>query len=121
MTLDEAIEHARWCAENTCGECAEEHMQLAGWLRELKALRGEGGGRVNEPQPCFVCGALPKVDSFLLMDLRHRGWTALCPNKHYETDVYYDREGAVEEWNLWVENEGWIPDDEDEDDAEVDG
>jgi hypothetical protein len=41
MTLDEAIEHAEWCAENTCGECAEEHRQLAEWLRELRDKRAE--------------------------------------------------------------------------------
>lgn len=35
MTLSEAIEHAEWCADNSCGECAEEHRQLAEWLREL--------------------------------------------------------------------------------------
>lgn len=36
MTLDEAIEHAEWCAKEACGECAEEHRQLAEWLRELR-------------------------------------------------------------------------------------
>ena len=43
MTLDEAIEYAEWCAEDgeTCDECAEEHRQLAEWLRELKRLRTE--------------------------------------------------------------------------------
>ena len=47
MTLDEAIEHAEWVAENThfehgderCNECSEEHRQLARWLRELRSLR----------------------------------------------------------------------------------
>jgi hypothetical protein len=39
MTLDEAIEHAEWCARESQGECAEEHRQLAEWLRELKRLR----------------------------------------------------------------------------------
>lgn len=39
MTIDEAIEHAEWCAENSCGECADDHRQLAEWLRELKDLR----------------------------------------------------------------------------------
>lgn len=39
MTLDEAIEHAEQCADNSCGECAEEHKQLADWLRELKRAR----------------------------------------------------------------------------------
>lgn len=42
MTLDEAIEHAREVADNTeCSECADEHLQLAEWLEELKWLRFE--------------------------------------------------------------------------------
>ena len=41
MTLDEAIEHAEWCAENSCGECADDHAQLADWLRELRRARME--------------------------------------------------------------------------------
>jgi hypothetical protein len=59
-----------------------------------------------KPLPCFICDELPKVDSFPLMTLRHRGWTCLCPNRHYETSAYYERDGAIEEWNYWVENEG---------------
>ena len=55
MTLDEAIKHAEEVmVENlektrgrnasdpiaiNCFECAEEHRQLAEWLRELKAYR----------------------------------------------------------------------------------
>lgn len=57
MTLDEAIKHAETVAEEkkvqaweaqlqeeygkvkSCKECAEEHRQLAGWLKELKQLR----------------------------------------------------------------------------------
>lgn len=38
MTLDEAINHAYKIASG-CGECANEHRQLAEWLEELKALR----------------------------------------------------------------------------------
>jgi chromosome segregation ATPase len=41
MTLDEAIEHAEEVATTRCGECAEEHMQLAEWLRELKRLKAQ--------------------------------------------------------------------------------
>ena len=36
MTIDEAIEHAEWCADHSCGECADEHRQLAEWLKELR-------------------------------------------------------------------------------------
>jgi heterodisulfide reductase subunit B len=55
MTIDEAIQHCEEVMmENlektkdrnasdpiaiNCGECAEEHQQLAEWLKELKAYR----------------------------------------------------------------------------------
>lgn len=39
MTLEEAISHAEDVAKSACGKCAEEHRQLAEWLRELKKLR----------------------------------------------------------------------------------
>ena len=56
MTIDEAIKHAEEVAEDKeidienqdslfpnnikeCKECAEEHRQLAEWLKELKRLR----------------------------------------------------------------------------------
>ena len=44
MTLDEAIRHAEEVAEYDCyndeqKKCADEHRQLAEWLRELKRLR----------------------------------------------------------------------------------
>ena len=66
MTLDEAIKHAEEVAElqekmakelneswvrkydvSRCKECAEEHRQLAEWLKELKKLK--------EQQPCGDC------------------------------------------------------------------
>ena len=61
MTLDEAIRHCEEVAENyrcqrddaadindvgiasDCQNCADEHEQLASWLRELKELREEIG------------------------------------------------------------------------------
>lgn len=62
MTLDEAIKHCEEKAKElreqpfkekmdiediaTCEECAEEHEQLAEWLKELKALKGSA----NEPK-----------------------------------------------------------------------
>ena len=74
-----------------------------------------------KPLPCFMCNELPKVGSFLLMDLRHTGWTAMCPNKHYETDAYLDADSAVEAWNRWNDTEGYVFDDYDYDlDGEVD-
>lgn len=45
MTLDEAILHCEEVAENnfSCGngKCGNEHLQLAEWLRELKAYKGK--------------------------------------------------------------------------------
>ena len=68
MTLDEAIKHCKekakelsdkayqeWGVSMTeedaydCNECAREHEQLAEWLKELKALRGDceyKGGKI---------------------------------------------------------------------------
>ena len=40
MTIDSAIAHSEEVAATTkCKECAEEHRQLAEWLKELKAYR----------------------------------------------------------------------------------
>ncbi len=39
MTIEEAIEHALRCAADSCGECADEHRQLAEWLKELEQWR----------------------------------------------------------------------------------
>ena len=40
MTIDEAIRHAEEKAQELgCTECAQEHRQLAAWLRELKFRR----------------------------------------------------------------------------------
>ena len=41
MSIDEAIKHAEEVANSSCEKCAEEHRQLAEWLKELKRLKGE--------------------------------------------------------------------------------
>ena len=46
MTLDEAIAHCEDVAnglteQGKCKECAEDHRQLAEWLKELKEYRKE--------------------------------------------------------------------------------
>jgi len=40
MSLDDAIQHSEEIAQQ-CGPCAEEHQQLALWLKELKELRSK--------------------------------------------------------------------------------
>lgn len=58
MTLDEAIKHAKEVAEEhtkynryggfeSCDECANEHRQLAEWLKELKQLREQVRGKYD--------------------------------------------------------------------------
>ena len=77
MTLDEAIKHAEEVAEEkkaqaweaqlqeeygkvkSCKECAEEHRQLAEWLKELKELRK----RCEVIQNCKCCGTIEELDS----------------------------------------------------------
>lgn len=49
MTLDEAIKHAQWVADTNCDQCAEDHRQLAEWLKELKELRKHGWHPASEP------------------------------------------------------------------------
>ena len=41
MTLDEAIQHCYDVANKGCDECAEEHLQLAKWLEEIKQENAE--------------------------------------------------------------------------------
>jgi len=49
MTLDEAIAHCEEVARENldkgdveCEKCAEQHLQLAKWLKELKGYKQEG-------------------------------------------------------------------------------
>lgn len=54
MTLDEAIKH---CEDKSagCSECADEHRQLAEWLKELKSLRQLNVNSVNSAnQKCVI-------------------------------------------------------------------
>lgn len=76
MTLDEAIKHAEEVAvENlektksrnagdpiaiNCFECAEEHRQLAEWLKELKQLR-------DQTKWIPVSEDMPKVTDYYLI------------------------------------------------------
>jgi hypothetical protein len=74
MTIDEAIQHCEEVMmENlektkdrnasdpiaiNCGECAEEHLQLAEWLKELKAYRS----RSEIPNTCGDAVSRQAVD-----------------------------------------------------------
>lgn len=64
LTLDQAIEHCEKMAKTLdCKDCAEEHRQLAEWLKELKVYK-----RYEE------CGyEMPKRDcqEFCVFSLAH--------------------------------------------------
>jgi hypothetical protein len=53
MTIEEAIKHCDEKAAALCGDCAEEHRQLASWLRELVKYRQSRQEQEN-PQPLTV-------------------------------------------------------------------
>ena len=71
MTLDEAIKHAEEVAidqDLCCSECAEEHRQLAEWLKDYKQLL--------EQQPSEDCvsrqsmlDAITEIDENINMDI----------------------------------------------------
>jgi hypothetical protein len=65
-----------------------------------------------QPLPCYLCDTLPKVGRIELMTGK-TVWTCLCPNHCYETDAYYDRDGAIEEWNRWCDDKDYDYDDGD--------
>lgn len=62
MTLVEAIIHAEDVANSECSECANEHKQLAGWLKELQAFKGNKIPMNNLFK--FVLGEKVKVQVF---------------------------------------------------------
>lgn len=70
MTIDEAIKHAEEVASRMfddrvhCVKCADEHRQLAEWLKELKQLR--------EQTTWIPCSErLPKDKETVLVTFKH--------------------------------------------------
>jgi hypothetical protein len=60
MTLEEAIIHCEDVANDRagcCEDCAEEHRQLAEWLKELRAFR-ERAPKGDRRVTCATCGHL---------------------------------------------------------------
>lgn len=56
MTLDEAIKHADDVAKDMelcCEECANDHRQLAKWLRELKSLKEKNNEILEYMKTCL--------------------------------------------------------------------
>lgn len=55
---DNSFAQHDYTIENKCKKCADEHRQLAGWLRELKTLKEHTGHWISiyGNVKCSVCG-----------------------------------------------------------------
>ena len=73
MTLDEAIEHCKEQAfkqmESGCKGCADEHLQLAKWLEELKRLRKENTDLMRDLGHFLQNCWLTKPYLFVIIDM----------------------------------------------------
>ena len=79
MTIDEAILYCEEVADRcdvTDGnrQCADDHRQLAEWLRELKAYRGKNESSQNVPNGDFILRKAA-IDAFVR--LTHLSWEDL--------------------------------------------
>lgn len=86
MTIDEVIKYAEKVAEEhtkyniyggfeSCDKCAEEHRQLAEWLKKLKSLKEK-----DEPKAVRYEGD-GYADGAMVCDY------AFCPSCNHETEV----------------------------------
>ena len=76
MNLDEAIQHCYGRARADCSECAEEHLQLAEWLEELKQYKGlEEQGKLLK-LPCAVGNTVYVlcIDNLTYMITKEKIW-----------------------------------------------
>ena len=63
----------------SCGQCAEEHIQLAEWLKELKRLREKHAPKI------------PNVEGDGYVDGKMVYDTWICPGCGTEYEIDYDR------------------------------
>lgn len=58
MTIDDAIIHAEKVYEilkNKCIDCANEHKQLAEWLKDYKEIKSKQGASIKMEKCCLNC------------------------------------------------------------------
>jgi len=114
MTLDEAIKHAEEVAEekegeaqdleyskldwrheaNQCSKCAEEHRQLAGWLKDYKRLLEQ------EPKTghCEDCKHFRKIPYHADACIQHTG---LCPKGDWYCADFEPQEISSHNLKMW--------------------
>ena len=116
MTLDEAIKHAEEVmVENlektkdrnasdpiaiSCGECADEHRQLAEWLKELKQLR-------EQTRWILVSERLPEENRTVIASTEY----GLYPEARYTKEDGWEwaYESGADYWEELAEVIAWIP------------
>ena len=120
MTLDEAIDHCLERANQDCSSCADEHLQLAEWLIELKNLHKMhklwitthkkcalivAVAKVQQPlmevemeklKPCPVCG---NHDLSFITSVVVSKTCVLCKECGEESNWYKTKNEAVKDWN----------------------
>lgn len=91
FTLDEAIEHCYEVSKkkDICKECADEHLQLAKWLKELKTLRQKRQKRQGKDDTADSgwCLVPPNYAADCCFCRHNEGWRCAAPNGPYETDA----------------------------------
>lgn len=115
MKLDEAIAHAKEVASkkyaegmlchanpndeelNACIECAEEHEQLAGWLKELKKYKSLEEQGLLIKLPCKVGDTVYYISEGLIEPCTVEViflayYTDKDGNNSYMAEIHYDRE-----------------------------
>ena len=109
MTLDEAIKHCNEVAQNNIcqrddaadygdvgtasyyQQCADEHLQLAEWLRELQSLReavkhlSEWNRKLTDYKNEVVCKYGESQEE--LQELREKHWDECRQIAHYDNDL----------------------------------
>ena len=70
LRMEQAIEHCEKMAKTLdCKDCAEDHRQLAEWLKELRVYK-----KFEE------CGyEMPKPKRLLRLETRYKGFGYACP------------------------------------------
>jgi len=110
MTLDEAIKHAEEVVEKKerdlkfyervneeCKECAEEHRQLAEWLKELKQLR-------EQTKWILISERLPEKNVEVLIATE---WDCITIGEMFSSNDWHIHEGAT---NAGIDDiKAWMP------------
>ena len=91
MTLDEAINHCLERANQDCSSCADEHLQLAEWLIELKDLRKNAQ-------------VVDKQEVKIMVDMEEYG-CEYCNNPYEDCGTCPRNEARKREWEHECERE----------------